>query len=107
MRRGTTTGIAFLLDTASWIHLAEPMRVAESARFQHTSGLLRQRGWRVVPVSAGDPLPALWPHAGRSGLELDRPDRDEDGTQGEPGLAGAAAAAAAASATAAGAGGRS
>jgi uncharacterized protein (DUF58 family) len=107
MRRGTTTGIAFLLDTASWIHLAEPMRVAERARFEHTSGLLRQRGWRVVPVSAGDPLPALWPQAGRSALDLDRPDGDEDGPLGEPELAAAAAAATAASATETGTGGRS
>lgn len=64
-RQGTTTAIAVLLRTETWIGLA-PDAAAETA-FEHNVALLRNAGWRVIPVRVGDRLPDLWPLAARRG----------------------------------------
>jgi uncharacterized protein (DUF58 family) len=62
-RQGTTTAIAVLLRTETWVGTV-PDAAAEAA-FDHHVALLRNAGWRVVPVRAGDRLPDLWPSAAR------------------------------------------
>lgn len=64
-RQGTTTAIAVLLRTETWVGVT-PDAAAEST-FEHNVALLRNAGWRVVPVRAGDRLPDLWPLAARVG----------------------------------------
>lgn len=71
IRRGTTTGIAFALDPTSWLHTHEALSSQERASFEQAAGLLRQRGWRVIPVRAGDALATLWPKAGYGSREHD------------------------------------
>jgi hypothetical protein len=62
-RQGTTTAIAVLLRTETWVGLS-PDAAAEAA-FEHNVALLRNAGWRVIPVRVGDRLPDLWPLAAR------------------------------------------
>jgi hypothetical protein len=57
----------------SWLHLPDDLRAEERKAFDGAAGLLRQTGWRVIPVHAGDELPPLWPQAARGGQELDLP----------------------------------
>jgi uncharacterized protein (DUF58 family) len=64
-RQGTTTAIAVLLRTETWVGLT-PDPAAEAA-FEHNVALLRNAGWRVIPVRVGDRLPDLWPLAARRG----------------------------------------
>jgi uncharacterized protein (DUF58 family) len=68
-RQGTTTAIALLLDVASWgasgAERLEPVGGSEAATFEQNVALLRNGGWRVVPVRAGDKLSDIWPTAAR------------------------------------------
>ncbi len=73
LRHGTNVAIALLVDAVSWQRLPDEMQPRERAAFDGNVALLRQSGWRVVPVRAGDQLSALWPQAGRGGQELDAP----------------------------------
>ncbi|HEY3605632.1 MAG TPA: DUF58 domain-containing protein [Sporichthyaceae bacterium] len=68
-RQGTTTAIALLLRTETWVGVT-PDAAAET-EFQHNVALLRNVGWRVVVVRAGDRLPDLWPLAARTGTAAD------------------------------------
>ena len=63
-RGGTTTAIALMMRTHSWRegHTAD---AAADAEFDHNVALLRNAGWRVLPVSAGHRLAEIWPQAGR------------------------------------------
>jgi len=73
LRHGTTVAIAVLVDSMSWLHLPDDLRAEERMAFDGAAGLLRQTGWRVIPVHAGDELPPLWPQAARGGQELELP----------------------------------
>ncbi|MGQ0630208.1 MAG: DUF58 domain-containing protein [Sporichthyaceae bacterium] len=78
-RPGTTTAIALLQRTSTWRartadadpradkrHRAPPSADRE---FDKSVALLRNGGWRVIEVHAGDRLPDLWPRvAGGAGL---------------------------------------
>jgi len=60
-----TTCVAFLLDSAGWLHLPAPQRAVHEREYQASAlGLLRG-GWRVVGVPHGSKLAALWPQAAR------------------------------------------
>ena len=65
-RQGTSTAIALLLRPSSWALGSEP-RADEQARFEQNIALLRNGGWRAVPVSAGDRLPDVWLGVARTG----------------------------------------
>ncbi|WP_194911873.1 DUF58 domain-containing protein [Catenulispora rubra] len=68
VRHSTTSGVAFAMDTASWLG-GRPMAQAQ-ARFTGSSQVLRVGGWRVVGVEPGDRLPELWEQAARRGAGL-------------------------------------
>jgi uncharacterized protein (DUF58 family) len=79
LRHGSTTGIAVLLDTASW-DVAPPAqggradaRPADTQRgeYEHAVRLLSGTGWRVVEADAGDRLRDLWPQAARGAARPD------------------------------------
>jgi len=65
VRHSTTSGVAFAMDTASWLG-GKPMAQAR-ARFVGSAQVLRVGGWRVVEVEPGDRLPELWELAARRG----------------------------------------
>jgi uncharacterized protein (DUF58 family) len=65
VRHSTTSGVAFAMDTASWLG-GKPMAQAR-ARFAGSAQVLRVGGWRVVEVEPGDRLPELWELAARRG----------------------------------------
>jgi uncharacterized protein (DUF58 family) len=65
LRSNNATCISFLIDSTTWLDLPAPAR--EEANRVHDAAALRllRGGWRVVGVSHGDKLPALWPQAAR------------------------------------------
>jgi uncharacterized protein (DUF58 family) len=67
LRGNSATCVAFLVDSSTWLNL--PPAVREEADRQHTAAalVLLHSGWRVVGVSHGDRLAALWPQAARGG----------------------------------------
>ncbi|GAA1953575.1 DUF58 domain-containing protein [Catenulispora subtropica] len=65
VRHSTTSGVAFAMDTASWLG-GRPLAAAQ-ARFQGSAQVLRVGGWRVVEVEPGDRVPDLWEQAARRG----------------------------------------
>ncbi|MFL6117776.1 MAG: DUF58 domain-containing protein [Catenulispora sp.] len=65
VRHSTTAGVAFAMDTASWLG-GSPQEYAQ-ARFQGSAQVLRVGGWRVVEVEPGDRVPDLWEQAARRG----------------------------------------
>ena len=58
LRHGTTASVAVLLDVPTWSATGE-----HALAFESHVHLLRQAGWRVLPVGNGTPLPAVWPLA--------------------------------------------
>ncbi|HEX6968517.1 MAG TPA: DUF58 domain-containing protein [Micromonosporaceae bacterium] len=65
LRGKNATCVGFLIDTSSWLALPAPMRArADAAQEEATLGLM-SAGWRVLGVSHGDHLAALWPRIGR------------------------------------------
>jgi len=69
-RTGQATGVALVLDAASWEVGAEGTeKVARlTAATDATEGELRRNGWRVARVRRGDHLPTVWSSLGlRSG----------------------------------------
>ncbi len=62
-RQGTTTAIALMMRTHSWRD-GNPGSNDE-AEFEHNIAQLRNAGWKVLQVSAGDKLATIWPRAGR------------------------------------------
>jgi len=59
------TCVMFLIDSSTWLNLPEDAK-AEAARAHLASkAALLESGWRVVSVSHGQKLDALWPLAGR------------------------------------------
>ncbi len=66
-RRRGTTGIAFVLDTATWADdRSSAARTGGADRA--APGLLQSAGWRVVPVRRGDNLAETWARACHGGL---------------------------------------
>lgn len=61
---GATTGIALLMDTATWTTLAPRRREVLGAAYEQTRDVLRGAGWRVIEVRYGADLAALWLQAG-------------------------------------------
>ncbi|MQA78222.1 MAG: DUF58 domain-containing protein [Streptosporangiales bacterium] len=62
MRQGRGTGVALLVDSASWTTSRRT-----PADLEHEAAVIRRlrtAGWRVVPVSHGTPLARVWPLAG-------------------------------------------
>jgi hypothetical protein len=69
-RTSQATGVALLLDAASWAVGAEATEKAArlSAATAATENELRMNGWRVAKVQRGDHLPTVWSTLGlRSG----------------------------------------
>jgi len=65
LRGNGATCVGFLIDSSTWLNL--PPEVREDADRDHAAAALAmlKSGWRVVGVSHGIKLPALWPQAGR------------------------------------------
>jgi len=58
VRQGTSTAVAFLVDSESWLaHSGVGVSAGDAAV------LLRRAGWRVVPVRRGDDIAERWPYA--------------------------------------------
>jgi uncharacterized protein (DUF58 family) len=65
VRGGGVTCIGFLIDSSSWLNLpAEPRGRADRAH-KAAVGTLLTAGWRVISVTHGAKLEALWPQAAR------------------------------------------
>jgi len=57
--------VAMMIDSSTWLDLAPAAR-EQADREQNAAALvLLQAGWRVVGVTHGVKLPALWPQAAR------------------------------------------
>jgi uncharacterized protein (DUF58 family) len=63
-RSGSMTGIAVLIDAASWIGLSTRLRAEAETSYDKTVRVLLAGGWRVLEAHHGGVLPRLWPHAG-------------------------------------------
>jgi hypothetical protein len=61
------TGVAVLVDVASWIGLSARLRTDAEAAYDSTARVLLGGGWRVLEVRHGSTLPRLWPHAATRG----------------------------------------
>jgi uncharacterized protein (DUF58 family) len=66
LRHGTTSALAFLIDTPSWVFRPDGSRHTGGEALDGNAQLLRNSGWRVVRVRSSDSLPSLWPEAARS-----------------------------------------
>jgi uncharacterized protein (DUF58 family) len=66
LRHGTTSALAFLIDTPSWVFRPDGSRHTGGEALEGNEQLLRNAGWRVVPVRSSDSLPSLWPQAART-----------------------------------------
>jgi uncharacterized protein (DUF58 family) len=65
LRKSSTTCIALLINSSTWLNLPEPAR-AEAVTAHETAALaLLRTGWRVIGVEHGANLNALWPQAAR------------------------------------------
>ncbi|MFD8688858.1 DUF58 domain-containing protein [Streptomyces sp. NPDC059651] len=64
MRRRSGGGVAFVLDSAAWVHGESP---ASDAACEQRLRLLRESGWTAVPVRPGTDLAPLWLQASRHG----------------------------------------
>lgn len=65
LRAANASCVALLIDSTTWLNLSTTER-EEADRAQATAALaLMRSGWRVVAVSHGDKLPALWPKLAR------------------------------------------
>ncbi|GAA1012652.1 membrane protein [Acrocarpospora pleiomorpha] len=58
LRHGHMTGVAVMLDVASW----EQSRASDE-RFEQAQAVLTGTGWRVLRLPAGTSLAAVWPDA--------------------------------------------
>ena len=61
---GTGTCIALLLDADGWAPVNPRARAAAEQTHREVARLLAAAGWRVLPVTPGASLAALWPLAG-------------------------------------------
>jgi uncharacterized protein (DUF58 family) len=65
LRGNGATCIGFAIDSSTWVTMAPADR--QNADREHAAAALAlvHAGWRSVPVTHGDVLPALWPAAAR------------------------------------------
>ncbi|HEU4421759.1 MAG TPA: DUF58 domain-containing protein [Pilimelia sp.] len=65
LRGNGATCVGFLVDSSTWLNLPAPIR-EESDRDHAAAALaMLKSGWRVVGVTHGTRLPAVWPQAAR------------------------------------------
>ncbi len=64
LRTGTSVCVAVALDTGSWAPGGARDRAASVERAERVHALLTGAGWRVLPLSHGSELAALWSSAG-------------------------------------------
>ncbi|MFD0020870.1 DUF58 domain-containing protein [Streptomyces sp. NPDC058382] len=64
MRQRSGGAVAFVLDSAAWVHGESP---ATEAASEQRLRLLRESGWTAVPVKPGTDLARLWQQASRLG----------------------------------------
>jgi uncharacterized protein (DUF58 family) len=62
---GASVGVAFVMDTDSWVTQSPANAEASAGAHRRTCDLLSRSGWRVIEVHRGDSLAELWPLAGR------------------------------------------
>ncbi|PJN27127.1 DUF58 domain-containing protein [Kitasatospora sp. CB02891] len=77
LRRRAGGAVALLLDTGTWSGLRHLFPETPDEQADTAIGRLRAAGWTVLPVRAGDSLPALWRAADRTQNSV--PYRDEVG----------------------------
>ncbi|MFF7988635.1 DUF58 domain-containing protein [Kitasatospora xanthocidica] len=77
LRNRTGGAIAFLLDTGTWAGLRMLAPNTGGDEFRARVRQLREAGWTVIPVSAGDSLPELWRAV--EGVRTTAPNRQEAG----------------------------
>jgi uncharacterized protein (DUF58 family) len=65
LRANGTTCIALFIDSTTWLNLPTAARDEAAHRHEAAALALLRTGWRVVPVSHGSRLPALWPQTAR------------------------------------------
>ncbi|MEV5411718.1 DUF58 domain-containing protein [Thermopolyspora sp. NPDC052614] len=61
LRHGSVTGVAVLLDVATW-----QSRDGEEESYEAARTILAGAGWRIVRLPAGTSLASVWPDAARS-----------------------------------------
>jgi hypothetical protein len=64
LRTGSSVCVAVVLDTGSWAPGGARDRAASVERAERVNALLAGAGWRVLPLSYGTELAALWSSAG-------------------------------------------
>jgi uncharacterized protein (DUF58 family) len=69
LRASGTTCVALLIEPSTWLNLSEPER--KQAEANHTAAMLTllRGGWRVVTVTHGAKLNAVWPAAASRGSQ--------------------------------------
>lgn len=67
LRASSATCLAFLIDSSSWLSLPQGVREQADREQAEAALALLRGGWRVVGVSHGDKLEALWPQVARTG----------------------------------------
>ncbi|GAB2708525.1 DUF58 domain-containing protein [Kitasatospora kifunensis] len=65
LRRRAGAAIAFVLDTGTWAGLRQLFPESQADENDRQLRLLREAGWTVLPVRAGDSVPELWRLADR------------------------------------------
>ncbi len=60
IKGGTTPGMLFILDSASFGAWPEPSPASPRGRADRLAGLARSGGWRVAVVRRGDSMAGLW-----------------------------------------------
>ncbi|GLW72917.1 membrane protein [Kitasatospora phosalacinea] len=78
LRRRTGGAVVLLLDTGTWAGLRHLLPETGDEQLTARVTRLRESGWTVLPVRAGDSLPALWRAADRT-QNTTVPYRDEVG----------------------------
>ncbi|MFE6055552.1 DUF58 domain-containing protein [Kitasatospora sp. NPDC056446] len=77
LRNRTGGAIAFLLDSGTWAGLRMLAPDTGGEEFRARVRQLREAGWTVIPVRAGDSVPDLWRAA--EGAKTTAPNREEAG----------------------------
>ncbi|HEY7174673.1 MAG TPA: DUF58 domain-containing protein [Micromonosporaceae bacterium] len=65
LRRSGTTCVAFFINSTTWLNLSTEAREAADEVHSVAGLSLLRTGWRVIDVSHGASLAALWPQVGR------------------------------------------
>jgi Protein of unknown function DUF58 len=65
LRGNGATCVGFLIDSTTWLNLPPEVRQETDREHGAAALALLKNGWRVVGVTHGTKLPALWPQAAR------------------------------------------